>query len=1388
MNRIETKTFHFDLHYAGLDHDYVLDTGEGHFPLRRHTAETLAEHQRSNRALALLDEGQLKKISHFVEGAKVPSDVARIVRVTFPIEGAPLPGVASMLPYVPSEARRAHRETHLDDFLERRPSIFRRLGVTAEIPQDELVDVWADADLVADSPLEVAKSLTFSHPQLGSRNDQTAAVVMDDHIDTADDLYAFATLISSLGPASETGGWATIAPSVDQYGEPLAWGPGYEAEGYKEGDTVYYYDLNDAITGTDEAPPQDTSAVGTVNQSLRTSQDDPRLENQLWAVNQGSPDVRQSADAVDQLLAKRSAARGGTAMAGEYDFTLNNRTPGFGLSVPKESIVFAPDGTDPRQGQFAIAAKNKFLRTLVAYVEFLDSDGKPIENPPGWVEQLPSFPAFLREEFETASKKYISSVTAVSVILGIPMPTDPKILDFQWPANAASCRLYFGGIGTRNWDQTVDPMGILLTGIFQYGVPTIFLLGGAAITSNAWFKRFVSDINNVMAAVAVAFPIVGGGVATAAAIGNTKRVLTSFAGAIAGILVGKGLQALAAYITAKLTAAALTSAIPYVGFAFRMANMALSLRNLAETTIEVAISPATYTVEVKRQLTLEATIYPDPLHGTASEPAIWPEVARYWTSTVQYRNGTNYTVYGRLPEDPSKRADPVTVTFPELPGGGQFQAGFGVYSETDWLAGRWTSAWLDAVAPEGSGGVLAISGQIQEQLVPLTPQTQYLYEQKLTYDTQTQRHVWHKGDQPTAVRSDLSGASGGHNLAQLVNLSLNDKAYMLGYTWQASGQNLPFCGSTDPTDGQIYAFQNISTLSMPESALKFPSCGFSGEPYLVYDQFGPAPLFSLAGTFQEGLDQGEVSPALEEAFRLNGYPLPADATVTVEQETVHWTLNTGLSEPTYDLRRETDGRISVFDYPTPAYSPNNFYVDPRSGVYHLRRVVLDEKTPFDMQPGESWGYFTEPHLDSVVVHPAGYVVGVSYQNNKMEIIQIPEAGKPDAEAEPASVVSGEGVRQGLLLGPKAVTVTPDGRLLVLETLSRRVQAFDLNGNPVATFAGAQVTSLDAQVFAPQLDEGLVTEALRERFAAGGTELSSHWNITDTGGQYDIAQDSPETLNLQGNGADLSSEWLIADQGGSYPVTAEEDHLLVQADPPFQMPLELRKVLDRDAVDEVVVAEFAAQGITLSQQAAVSGNGLQVPATYAVDLGQGIISQQLRDAFATRDVEIAANAVLTSRVTVDVRTPGARWVLRDEDSSQSYLVSRDPDDATQLLAEEYRPTFELHGADGGERVTYLDMAAEMRGYIYVLLYTGEGTEVSDYKLDLYDPNGRWLSRTPDPEIEPNATGVNGAKLMVSMWRTMYTLNFEHFEGPGGRTEPSISTWLPTTPEGEEDADG
>jgi hypothetical protein len=90
------------------------------------------------------------------------------------------------------------------------------------------------------------------------------------------------------------------------------------------------------------------------------------------------------------------------------------------------------------------------------------------------------------------------------------------------------------------------------------------------------------------------------------------------------------------------------------------------------------------------------------------------------------------------------------------------------------------------------------------------------------------------------------------------------------------------------------------------------------------------------------------------------------------------------------------------------------------------------------------------------------------------------------------------------------------------------------------------------------------------------------------------------------------------------------------------------------------------------------------------------------------------------------------------------------------------------------VTYLDMAVEYVGYIYVLSYiTQQG--LYQYRLNIYTPQGDWLCRT---------TGVNADKMTVDFWRNAYTLNYETLKYPDGSlpsvTEPSVSQWMPSTP--------
>jgi hypothetical protein len=88
-------------------------------------------------------------------------------------------------------------------------------------------------------------------------------------------------------------------------------------------------------------------------------------------------------------------------------------------------------------------------------------------------------------------------------------------------------------------------------------------------------------------------------------------------------------------------------------------------------------------------------------------------------------------------------------------------------------------------------------------------------------------------------------------------------------------------------------------------------------------------------------------------------------------------------------------------------------------------------------------------------------------------------------------------------------------------------------------------------------------------------------------------------------------------------------------------------------------------------------------------------------------------------------------------------------------------------DDGASVSYLDIAVEGKGYIYVLSCTNGGATPGDYHLDVYTPQGAWLTRT---------SGVAAGALAVDLFRNVVTLNYETVAG-APQVEPSLSQWLP-----------
>ncbi len=82
------------------------------------------------------------------------------------------------------------------------------------------------------------------------------------------------------------------------------------------------------------------------------------------------------------------------------------------------------------------------------------------------------------------------------------------------------------------------------------------------------------------------------------------------------------------------------------------------------------------------------------------------------------------------------------------------------------------------------------------------------------------------------------------------------------------------------------------------------------------------------------------------------------------------------------------------------------------------------------------------------------------------------------------------------------------------------------------------------------------------------------------------------------------------------------------------------------------------------------------------------------------------------------------------------------------------------------VTYVDVAAEKMGYLYVLVDDGD---LGVFAMDIYDPDGNFVATTND---------VRASRVAIDLFRNTYLLNFEKLAS-ATRVEPSVSQWIPST---------
>jgi hypothetical protein len=996
-----TVRHHFDLsHLNGPMDDLKFHVGLEKFPVNCHDSDSLAEAISHNSVIGMMAAEQVSsRITHYADAPASAFPARRIRRLQVSYDNGDsrfrLRPIAWIATYIPAAFRHKARIKALRGDNTIHPAKLRDLGL-APVAAARHAELMADADLIG-MVHDTAVHLVMKHPQLGTTFVPSAARI-ETHVNAGDNQTAMFQLAFHIHQNPTT--WQAIEVPVD----PTTQQPyvfEYPLGPHKAGDPVEQYALSDDTV----------SAMGAAMIApLNTTNDDLQLRNQSWSVAHGRPTVHGAANRALRRAARRKLGASDVT----WNLSLRDLPQSWGLSIDPDSISY--DGTS-----LSIDVTNSIQRTVGVYVEFLDPSGNAIV-PPNWSSKLgPDL-----QNLETDTIKYLRPILPETVVMGMALSNTTATVSFPWPEAASSARLTFGSMGGSNWNAPYSVAGAVLTGVFNFGFPALFLSAGVFSAGGTWFDEIVQTPEGMIvitlgAAIIIAL-IIGGN-----ELGDVDQVLTTFGGIVAGMLVKKALISVMGKIAQTMSGDEVADSVPFVGQFLRAAAAIGYATQLIEAGIEVFSAPAVMSVEINRAFTVKVGVSPDPRHGLPGKPstAVWPALGDTYEVTVRYRGGVSWVQTGSMPA--SESGTPLALAFDGMPAGGSLQVVVAIKSSDGWLAGTWTSDWHDALPSDGDlltgVGSLAVNGSITEQLAPLTAATTYGFNQSIVYSPTggpkgTGGHAWVSDTAPTATAQDLgSGADVG--LGELVSMSVLEKTYSVGYVWKGYPLNPNADSSGAPAGAQAYCYQGLSLIGDPDSQLVTPNSVTAEQSGVFYEKLGPAPQA--------------------------GGPQPYNFLVDPSSGTLNLTA--------IDL----------------SGSPSTISLQP---------------------PAPTWGGFPLlKTLDDAVVHPGGDVVGISSATDKLLVLTLPKTGAVTATGSMlAQICSATGTRQGLIDTPVALDICPDGRILVLEQGNARVQAFDTRANPVPSFTGALLLSADGGGITADLDDETLPAALQALFLANRINL------------------------------------------------------------------------------------------------------------------------------------------------------------------------------------------------------------------------------------------------------------------------------------------------------------
>lgn len=821
---VDARTLHFDLRHAG-EGDFTLHVGGRRYPLKAHTPETRAGSTNSI-VRATADDS---RITHYAEDVEQPSNAVLMRWVTSPMPDNTGERLAVSSISVPPERMQAARtpvgRRAVGTPVSLHP-LLAQLGVAGTGDEDPAA---LKATIDIDTPADAAVSIIFHHPEVTNLDTSCAATVLDD-ISKAQGLTELADVISSQGQT----GWCASVPTMDPYAAqpntPLV----------KNGVQLYEQSLS----------PQTLAALATpLADALNIIKNDPRLQDTSWSVQPGTATVASSpvpspqAFAASPLAARSSQAD--VARPGSSDGSngiavgLKNESSMSGVSYDLVSFVSTSTGAT-----LTFSITNYYLRYLSAYVEFLDVNGNPV-TPAGWQSLLT---VDMLSDWETATLKYLGKIAARDHFMFAPLATTPTELTAPWPTDgsgnllATEARLLAGGLGLTacaSGDTVTTYQGLAWTCIVDLGIPAIMLAIGLG-EAPGFQQSFLEAVKSpgLMDAIKIAGQFIIQGVSAGfdASDGDIQAVISDLGSLITGVI--KASPALCAWLAGMGAAEEAADQVPFVGWALEVLDLASTLANLVETTVEILMSPKVYENRLSLTYDLTLTLHPDP-----TDPLGFPQSATQLVIVSTFSDLTTRRDQQQVTDPGTQR---MVVPLLGLPAGGTVSIIASFYNEADDLVGQAVSAEMANNPPPGQS-TLAIDLTIAEILVPLTATTVYQHRKKLVYANGVRS--WEATDTaPVATLADLTQSQSGNNLSALNGMELTEgvapagSILLLGYGWTGSGQGVPPVGSSVIVPDDLAVFQQLSAVDPGDQAsMKFTDHGFAPPaPRLVFQRTIPS--------------------------------------------------------------------------------------------------------------------------------------------------------------------------------------------------------------------------------------------------------------------------------------------------------------------------------------------------------------------------------------------------------------------------------------------------------------------------------------------------------------------------------------------------------------------